>query len=117
LKRFFSAGFAFVEQHPAQARTIINVVYGPDDEFKQRVYQAYNRLFALIIQDIVGAGIAGGDFRPVDPDMTAALLMTIYLGSCSQLDADGKIWLGPDQVVTFILGGLRGQDHLSEGEG
>jgi AcrR family transcriptional regulator len=117
LKRFFSAGFAFVEQHPAQARTIINVVYGPDDEFKQRVYQAYNRLFALIIQDIVGAGVAGGDFRPADPDVTAALLMTIYLGSCSQLDADGKIWLGPDQVVTFILEGLRGRDHLSEGEG
>jgi AcrR family transcriptional regulator len=117
LKRFFSAGFAFVEQHPAQARTIINVVYGPDDEFKQRVYQAYNRLFALIIQDIVGAGIARGDFRPVDPDVTAALLMTIYLGSCSQLDADGKIWLGSDQVVTFILEGLRGRDHLPEGEG
>jgi AcrR family transcriptional regulator len=111
LKRFFSAGFAFVEHHPAQARMIINAVYGPDEEFKQRVYQAYERLFTLIMQDILGAGIARGDFRPMDPDLTTALVMTIYLGSCSQLDVDGKIWLDPEQVVTFILEGLRQRDR------
>jgi AcrR family transcriptional regulator len=103
---FFSAGFAFVERHPGRARVIINAVYGPNDEFKQRVYQAYERLFTLIIEDIVEAGIARGDFGPVDPDLATALLMTIYLGSCSQLDPGGKIWLDPDQVVAFILEGL-----------
>jgi AcrR family transcriptional regulator len=107
LECFFNAGFAFVEQHPDQTPVVINAVYGPDDEFKQRVYQSYNKLFMLIIEDIVGDGIACGDFRPVDPDLTTALLMSIYLGSCSQLDADGKIWLAPDQVAAFILEGLR----------
>jgi len=111
LERFFSAGFAFVEHHPTHAQVIVNAVYGPDDEFKQQVYQAYDRLFTLIIQDIVGVGVAQGDFRPVDPDLTAALLMTIYLGSCSQLDSDGKIWLDSGQVVTFILEGLRQRDR------
>ncbi len=107
LEHFFRAGFAFVEHHPAQARVIINVVFGPDDELNARVYEAYAPLFTLIIQDIVGAGIARGDFRPVDPDVTAALLMAIYLGSCSQFDADGKIWIEPSQVVDFVLEGLR----------
>jgi AcrR family transcriptional regulator len=110
LERFFSAGFAFVEHYPAQAQVAINAIYGPDDEFKQRVYQAYDRLFFLIIEDIVGAGIARGDFRPVDPDLATALVMTIYLGGCSLLDPEGKIWLDPDQVVTFILDGLRQRD-------
>jgi AcrR family transcriptional regulator len=110
LTRFFSAGFAFVEQYPDQAPVIISAMYGTDAEFKQRVYQAYDELFTLLIQDILEGGIARGDFRPVDPDLAAALLMSMYLGSCSLLDADGKISLAPDQVVAFILDGLRRRD-------
>jgi hypothetical protein len=93
---------------------IINVIYGPDGEFKQRAYQTYDRLFTLITQDIVEAGVARGDFRAVDPDLTAALLMNIYLGGCSQLDSEGKIWLDPGQVATFILDGLRPRGLLPE---
>jgi hypothetical protein len=114
LKRFFRTGFTFVEQHPAQARVVINVVYGHDDEFKQRMYQAYGELFTLLIEGIVGVGAAQGDFRPVAPDVTAALLMSIYLGSCSQLDPDGKIWINPDQVVTLVMEGLRQRDGHGE---
>jgi AcrR family transcriptional regulator len=110
LERFFSAGFDFVERQPTQARVIINAVYGPDDGFKERVYQAYDRLLALLFQDVVGAGIEQGDFRPVDPNLTTALLMTIYLGSCSQLDAEGKIWLDAGQVAAFVLQGLCRRD-------
>ena len=112
LERFFSAGFAFVEDHPWQAQVVITSVYGPDDEFKQHVYQAYDGLFILIIEDILGSGIARGDFRPVDPDLAAALLMAVYLGSCSQLDSDGRIWLDPDRVAAFVLEGLRQRDGL-----
>lgn len=114
LKRFFSAGFTFVEQHPAQARVVINVVYGHDDEFKQRMYQAYGELFTLLIEGIVGVGAARGDFRPVAPDVTAALLMSIYLGSCSQLDPNGKIWINPDQVVTLVMEGLQQRNSHCE---
>jgi len=117
LERFFAAGFAFVEQHPAQVSVVINTIYGHDDEFKQRVFQAYDRLFTLLIRDVVEAGIAQGDFQPVDPDLTTALLMSIYLGSCSLLDADGKIGFAPDQVVTFILQGLRQCNPQSGSEG
>ncbi len=115
LEQFFSAGFAFVERRPTQAQVIVNIIYGPDDEFKKQAYQAYEPLFNMVIQDIVGAGIARGDFRSLDPNMSTALIMTIYLGSCSQLDPDEKIWLDPQQVVTFILDGLRPRE-LVEGK-
>lgn len=117
LERFFSVGFAFVEDHPSQARVIINTVYGPDDAFKQHVYQAYEDLFHLIINGIVGAGIACGDFRRVDPDLTTALLMAIYLGGCSQLDSDGKIWLDPELVAAFVLEGLCQRDRPPASKG
>ena len=107
VRQFFRAGFAFVEQNPLQARIAISVVYGHDEEFKQRIYQTYQRLFNLIIQDIVEAGIAQGNFKPVDSDSTAGMLMSLYLGSCSQLDSDGKIFFDPDQVAAFALEGLQ----------
>ena len=106
LLAFFQAGFAFVESCPAEARSIINAVYGPDSGFRDRVYAAYEPLFAVILNDILGAGVSSGEFRSLDADLTTALIMTVYLGACSQLDAHGRIWLDPTQVVDFILGGL-----------
>ena len=106
LLAFFQVGFTFVEAHPAEARSIINAVYGPDPEFRDRVYQAYEPLFAVIMDDVLGDGVVRGDFRPLDADLTTALIMTVYLGACSQLDADGRIWLDPQQVADFVLGGL-----------
>ena len=110
LECFFRAGFAFVEQHPAQARVIVNAVYGHDAAIRERVYQAYERLFTMITQDVVKAGIAQGGFRSLDPNLVTALIMTVYLGSCSQLDSNDKIWLDPGQVVGFILNGLRSRE-------
>ncbi len=107
LEAFFSAGFAFIEQCPEQARVIVNAIYGPDAEFRARVYQAYERLFTLITRDIVATGVARGELREVNADLVTALVMTIYLGSCSQLDSNGRIWLDPHQVVDFVLDGLR----------
>jgi AcrR family transcriptional regulator len=107
LESFFSAGFAFVEREPARAGVIINAVYGPDEEFKNYVYQVYAPLFALVIQDILEAGMAAGQFRPVDADMTAALIMTVYLGSCSQVEPDGTIWLDSAEVAAFVSDGIR----------
>jgi len=106
LEGFFRAGFDFVEQHSAQARVIVSAVYGPDAEIRERIYKAYERLFTLIAQDIVKAGIARGDFQTLDTDLATALIMTVYLGSCSQLGPTGKIWLDPGQVAHFVLDGL-----------
>jgi AcrR family transcriptional regulator len=110
LQQLFSAGFLFVENHPNKAAVIINAVYGPDREFRQRIFQAYDKLFSLMIEDILGRGIACGEFRPVDPDLAAAVLMSIYLGACSLIEGDGQVGFASDQFVTFILEGLRRRD-------
>lgn len=114
VRQFFRAGFAFVEQYPRQARIAISVVYGHDEEFKQRIYLTYARLFNLIIQDIVETGITHGVFKSVDSDTTAGMLMSLYLGSCSQLDSEGKILFNPDQVAAFALEGLQLQSQGME---
>ena len=107
LERFFKAGFAFISEHLAQARVMINTLYGPDVEFRAHMYQAYQPLFQFVSNDIVAAGISRGVFREVDPDATAALLMTIYLGAGSQVDESGRAWLDPRQVAAFVLNALR----------
>lgn len=104
---FFSAGFNYVKQYPNQSRIAINVIYGHDDVFKQRIYAAYEDLFALLINHIVTDGVERGEFKPVDVDMTAGFLMSLYLGSCSQIGIGGNIWFNPDQVAAFVLEGLR----------
>ena len=106
LVRFFSAGFDYVKQYPNQSRIAIHVIYGHDDEFKQQIYAAYEDLFALLINQIITDGVEQGEFKPVDADITAGFLMSLYLGSCSQVGAGGNVWFNPDQVATFVLEGL-----------
>lgn len=103
---FFEAGFAFVRDHHAQLQVMINTIYGPDAEFKKYLYRAYQPMFQLVEQEIVAAGIAQGAFRAVDPESTALLIMTIYLGTGSQVDEQGRIWLEPGQVASFALHAL-----------
>ncbi len=107
LEMFFEAGFAYVPRHLAQSRAMVNIVYGPDVELKLRCYEAYQPMFQFLSRDIIAAGMASGVFREVDPDATAALLMTIYLGTASQVNEEGRPWLGPRLVAEFALNGLR----------
>jgi len=117
LERFFEAGFAFVVNHLAQARVLVNNIYGPDDAFKVRMYQAYQSMFQFVGQEIIAAGIAQGVFRQVDVEATASLLMTIYLGTASQVDDQGRTYLDPRQVASFALHALQATDTIrTEGE-
>ncbi len=106
LGRFFEAGFAYVTDHLAQARVMINTLYGPDVEFKQRMYAAYQPMFRFVSRDILIPGVAQGCFRQIDPDATALLLMTIYLGTGSQVSEEGRVWLDAAQVAAFVLHAL-----------
>ena len=107
LKRFFSAGYDFVDKYPHQAHIAINVVYGYNLEFKDCFFQAYNGLIDLVNKDIVSFGIARGEFRPADDDKVTALLMSLYLGSVSLNDSDGNVWIEADRVMDFAMGGLK----------
>ncbi len=116
LRQFFAAGFSYVEQNPAQAQIAVSAVFGFDAEFKERIYAAHQNLFELLIVDVVEYGITRQEFDRVEPDSTAALLMSIYLGGSSLLAPDGRIWFDPDQVVEFVMNGIHKGAATSENE-
>jgi AcrR family transcriptional regulator len=107
LERFFEAGFDWVTNHLAQTKVIFITLNGPEMEFKQYMYQAYQPMLQLVGKDILAAGMEQGIFRQVEAASTAGLLMTIYLGSISYLDEEGRLWMTPSQVTDFVLNALR----------
>jgi AcrR family transcriptional regulator len=106
LERFFEAGFAYVTENLAAGTVMINNIYGPDTEFKEAMFAAYRPMFDLVGRDIIAAGMQQGIFRPVDPAITAGLLMNIYLGTASPTNKEGKPWIAPAQVAEFVLHAL-----------
>lgn len=107
LEQFFIAGFQYVEAFPAEAQLLVTTLYSPDAAFREPLGKAYQPMFGLVRQEIVEPGIAQGVFRPVDPESTAALLMTLYLGSCSHVDQNGKPMFDPHLVAEFACHALR----------
>jgi TetR/AcrR family transcriptional regulator len=107
LERFFEAGFGFVSDYLPQSQVMVNNLYGPDPQFREAMYRAYLPMFALVGSEIIAEGVQQGTFRQVDPQSTAALLMTIYLGTASQVSDEGKPWQSASQVADFVLNGLR----------
>ncbi len=110
LERFFVAGFAFVENHPAEAKLLITTLYGTHSEFYELMGQTYQPMFRLVSEEILAPGITEGVFRPVNRMLHASILSTLYLGTCSQVDANGKPFLDPRQVAEFAYHALRKTD-------
>jgi AcrR family transcriptional regulator len=106
IKAFFRSGFDFIEAHSTPSRAIFNTLNGPDEEFKQRLYQVYQPLFQLLGDSILLPGINRGDFRQVEPGATAGLIMLIYLGTASQFNPQGNLWMDPMLVADFVLQAL-----------
>jgi AcrR family transcriptional regulator len=107
LNVFFKAGFTFVEAHITPSRAIFNTLNGPDEEFKRRLYQVYQPLFELLSDGILAPGIAQEEFRQVESASTTGLIMLVYLGTASQFDLQGNLWLDAMQVADFVLNALR----------
>jgi AcrR family transcriptional regulator len=107
LERFFQAGFEYVASHSQRARVMFNTVNGSDQEQKEYCAQAYQPMFQLVNEQILLPGMRQGIFRQAEPQPTAFLLMTVYLGTASQVNEQGRPWLDPDQVAQFTLNGLR----------
>jgi TetR/AcrR family transcriptional repressor of nem operon len=107
LERFFEAGFAWVTEHLDQAQVMIATLNGADSEFKAHMYEVYQPMFQLVGAQIVAAGVQEGSFRQLEPEPTARLVMTIYLGVASRLNERGEPWFSPAQVTDLLLDGLR----------
>lgn len=57
LEVFFEAGFVFIQEHLIQARAIFNTLNGPDEVFRQHLFEAYQPLFLLLGEDVLAPGI------------------------------------------------------------
>ena len=106
LREFFMAGFDFIVENIAPARVVVNTIYGPDQDFKNHLYQAYLPMFELVVAEILAPGIEQGCFRSLDPVATANLLMTMYLGTASQVTDEGTFFMDVAQVIDFGLHAL-----------
>ncbi len=111
MELFFEAGFAWVRDNLPQGRVLFATLNGPDMEFKTRMYTAYLPMFQLVEQDVLALGVEQGIFRPVEPVSTAGLIMTIYLGTGSQVNEQGEQWFPPEQVSDFILKSLQVENN------
>ncbi len=107
LYRFYEAGFRFVEEHPARARFLITTLYSPGVDLQEAMYRAYQPMFQLVAEEILAPGVQQGVFRQVDLMATANLLMTVYLGTGSHVDQQGKVFMDPQQVADFALHALQ----------
>jgi AcrR family transcriptional regulator len=107
LEQFYAAGFHFVEEHPSLARFLITTLYSPEIELKMAMGQAYQPMFRMVAQEIVALGVDRGIFQDVDPASTAMMLMTLYLGTASNTDPNGKPYMDSCQVANFALHALR----------
>jgi len=107
LGHFFQAGFDYVARHMYRARVMVNTIYGSNQEQKEYCFRAYQPMFQLVAEQILLPGMQQGIFRQAEPEPTTILLMTIYLGTASQVDEQGRPWLNPSQVAQFTLNGLR----------
>jgi hypothetical protein len=85
---------------------MVNVVYGANEAFKMHLFQAYLPMFQFVEQEILAPGVHLGVYRQVDPAATASLLMTIYLGTASQVTDAGEFYLGAESVADFVLNSL-----------
>jgi len=106
LERFFQAGFAYVASHMQRARVMFNTVNGSDQQQKDYCFRAYQPMFKLVADQILAPGMQQGLFRQAELEPTSFLLMTIYLGTASQVNEQGRPWLDPSQVAQFMLNGL-----------
>ena len=66
---------------------------------------AYQPMFALV-GEALADGMAQGVYKPDDVIRQAILLMTIYLGACSQVDENGQVYLKAKEVSDFVLQAL-----------
>jgi len=107
LQRFFQAGFEWIIHNLSQGQVMLTMLNGPDAEFKLRMWQGYQAMHQLIIEDILAPGLERDVFRQLDPGATAGLLMTLYLGIGSTVDEEGRSRLTPEWIAEFILDGLR----------
>ena len=116
LERFFRAGLEWITHNLARGKVMLILLNGPDAEFKERMWQGYQPMHRLLAEEVLLPGMEQGIFRQEDPVRAAGLLMTLYLGLGSAVDAQGRSWLPPEWIAGFVLSGLLETDGQDAGQ-
>ena len=102
----FDAGINFMRNNPHQAKVLIAMLQGTNATFKEHLNQLYQPMFQLVSDEILIPGMEQGIFQPLNPVSTTVMIMTLYLGISSTMDANGETPLDLKEVADFVLRAL-----------
>ncbi len=107
LVQFVIGALAFVNRNPSLAHVIVISLLGSDPLVKERVHEAYGRLFSLMLDDLVSEGIVSDRSPLLLGDLTTVLLSVVFLGGSPQLHMDYLSFVYPRNVALSALDALR----------
>jgi AcrR family transcriptional regulator len=113
LVHFIVAGLEFAEKSPALARAIIQGLFSTETEIRDHVYEVYEGVFELMMDDLEEEGIIHHRTNAIISDLTTILLSAVFTGGCPQLLMEYTSWVDLHKVANSILDALqrRYQSH------
>lgn len=107
LLHFFISSFGFIDRHPGLAQVIAISLLGSDPRLKERVHEAYQALFAGILDDLQAAEIIPDRSALLLSDLTEVLISVIFLGGSPRLQMEYVSFVDPRNVAQSVLDALR----------
>jgi AcrR family transcriptional regulator len=107
LIQFILTSFEFIEKNPGLADVIVLALLGSDPEVKERVYDAYGKLFMLTHDDMIAEEIIPNKSRPLLLDLSEILLSVMFLGGAPGLQMDYLSFVDPYKVSLSTLNAIK----------
>lgn len=107
LIQFFVASFEFIDENPGLAQVIAIALYGSNPKLKERVYDTYERVFSLTLDDMSAAGIIPDQSPLLLSDLSEILLSVIFMGGSPRLQMEYVSFVDPRNVAQSVLKALR----------
>jgi AcrR family transcriptional regulator len=107
LVRFISRSIEFSDGHPELAQVIVIALLGSDPVVKKYVFQVYEQLFSLILDDLLKEGIIPNKSLVLVSDLTEVLLSLIFLGGCPWLQMDYMSFVYPEKIALSALDAMK----------
>ena len=114
LVHFISKSIEFSDGHPDLAQVIVIALLGSDQIFKKHVFQVYEQLFSLILDDLLLEGIIPNKSLLLVSDLTQVLLSLIFLGGCPWLQMDYISFVYPEKIAVSALEAMKRRYALEE---
>jgi AcrR family transcriptional regulator len=114
LVHFMSRSIEFSDEYPNQAQVIVLALLGSDPVVKKSVFQAYNPLFSLMLDDLLLEGIIPNKSLLLVTDLSDVLVSLIFLGGCPWLQMDYISFVYPEKIARSALDAMQKRYALEE---